>query len=94
MASSNHPLAQISTRLSIRWLPEPPFETTDTIVLTIGEWYVDLRVTKDTGLIDWAIAGQCLQQPGSPCIYSPSQLMIDQSDSNRSIGLHPHDRLK
>lgn len=94
MASSNNLQAQISTRLSIRWLPEPPFETTDTIVLTINEWYVDLRINKDTGLIDWAIAGQCLQQPGSPRIYTLSQLMSDQSNSSRSIGLHPHYRLK
>lgn len=46
-----------TTRISLRWVPEPPEETTDTIVLAVGEYYLDLRVDKKSGGIDWAMAG-------------------------------------
>ncbi|BCS18614.1 uncharacterized protein APUU_11442A [Aspergillus puulaauensis] len=64
MSSFSNPdsQARVSTRLSLRWLPDPPIETTDTLVLNIGEWYVDLRVDKQSRQIDWALAGQYLQQ--------------------------------
>lgn len=64
MSSFSNPdsQARISTRLSLRWLPEVASETTDTLVLNVGEWYVDLRVDKKSGQIDWALAGQYLQQ--------------------------------
>lgn len=52
--------------VSLRWLPEPPFENTETLVLTVGEWYVDLRVDKESGTLDWAIAGQCLLKDVNP----------------------------
>jgi hypothetical protein len=47
-----------STRISIRWLPGSAHETTDTIVMSVKDWYLDLRIDKQTGGIDWAIAGQ------------------------------------
>jgi hypothetical protein len=50
--------ARISRRISIRWLPEEASEPTDTLVLSLGGWYVDLRIDKATGGIDWALAGQ------------------------------------
>lgn len=43
----------------MRWVPEPPFESTDTLALSVGDWYVDLRVDRQSGGIDWALAGQC-----------------------------------
>ena len=43
----------------MRWVPEPTFESTDTLALSVGEWYVDLRVDRQSGGIDWALAGQC-----------------------------------
>ncbi|KAJ5408424.1 hypothetical protein N7509_002307 [Penicillium cosmopolitanum] len=46
-----------TTRISLRWVPEPAEETTDTIVLSVGEYYLDLRMDKKTGGIDWAMAG-------------------------------------
>ncbi|KAJ5085358.1 hypothetical protein N7532_010129 [Penicillium argentinense] len=46
-----------TTRLSLRWVPEPPEETTDTIVISVGEWFIDLRMDKKSGAIDWAMAG-------------------------------------
>lgn len=66
MSSRSPPLSNITTRISLRWLPDPPFENTDTLVLAVGEWYVDLRVDKQSGEIDWAIAGQCLLDNDKP----------------------------
>lgn len=50
--------SRLSTRISIRWIPEPASENTDTIVMSVKGWYVDLRVDKSSKEIDWAIAGQ------------------------------------
>ncbi|KAJ5698664.1 hypothetical protein N7462_000669 [Penicillium macrosclerotiorum] len=51
-----------STRISLRWVPEPPEETTNTIVLSVGDWFVDLRMDKKTGDIDWAMAGTRIEE--------------------------------
>ncbi|RHZ58539.1 hypothetical protein CDV55_100070, partial [Aspergillus turcosus] len=58
--------SSLSTRISLRWLPDPAFENTDTIVLSLMGWYVDLRVDKPTGKIDWAIAGQRIVESQEP----------------------------
>lgn len=59
MPPSNPPSdSRLSTRVSLRWLPDPPFENTDTIVMSVKGWYADLRVDRKTNDIDWAIAGQ------------------------------------
>ncbi|KAF7589576.1 hypothetical protein BBP40_004155 [Aspergillus hancockii] len=58
--------SRLSTRISLRWLPEPASETTDTIVMSVKGWYVDLRVDKKTGDIDWAIAGQRVVDSSEP----------------------------
>lgn len=47
-----------STRMSIRWPPAEASEPTDTLVLSVGEYYVDLRVSRLDRQIDWALAGQ------------------------------------
>ena len=54
----NRMAARASTRISIRWPPEPASEPTDTLVLSLGNYYVDLRVKKVNQTIDWALAGQ------------------------------------
>lgn len=59
--------ARLSTRISIRWLPDPPSEPTDTLVMSVGEHYMDLRVTKAETTIDWAMAGQRLILSEKPC---------------------------
>jgi len=51
---------RLSTRLSIRWVPGEASEPTDTLVINVGGWYVDLRITKLDGSIDWAMAGERL----------------------------------
>lgn len=49
---------KISTRISLRWLPDPPSEPTDTLVYNVGTYFLDLRVLRDPGnTIDWAMAG-------------------------------------
>ncbi|EXJ77584.1 hypothetical protein A1O3_09811 [Capronia epimyces CBS 606.96] len=50
--------ARLSTRLSIRWVPGEPSEPTDTLVMSVGGWFVDLRITKQDGSIDWGMAGE------------------------------------
>ena len=39
--------------------------------MSVGNWYVDLRMDKRTNQIDWAIAGQRLVESENPCMYSP-----------------------
>lgn len=57
--------SSFSTRISLRWVPEPPAETTDTIVLSVGEYFIDLRMDKASGAIDWAMAGtRIVENPG------------------------------
>ncbi|KAJ5157057.1 uncharacterized protein N7482_008157 [Penicillium canariense] len=69
MANTGNPAAsscRFSTRISLRWLPEPAQETTDTIVMSVKDWYLDLRMDKETGQVDWAIAGQRLIESQEP----------------------------
>ncbi|KAF7712172.1 Uncharacterized protein PECH_007089 [Penicillium ucsense] len=69
MANTGNPTTSIcrySTRVSLRWLPEPAHETTDTIVMSVQDWYLDLRIDKKTGDIDWAIAGQRVVESEEP----------------------------
>jgi hypothetical protein len=66
MERTDFPTARFSTRVSLRWLPEPAFENTDTVVLSVRKWYVDLRVDKGTGTIDWAIAGERIVESDEP----------------------------
>lgn len=51
---------RVSTRISIRWPPAEASEPTDTLVLSVGDYYVDLRVLKSDQSIDWALAGERL----------------------------------
>lgn len=72
MSEAEQPRAlssRISTRISLRWVPDPASETTDTIVMSVKDWYVDLRMDTRTGEIDWAIAGQRLVESKEPCRY-------------------------
>ncbi|KAJ5893361.1 hypothetical protein N7495_005052 [Penicillium taxi] len=57
---------RFSTRISLRWLPEPAHETTDTIVMSVNGWYLDLRIDLKTNDIDWAIAGQRVVESEEP----------------------------
>ncbi|KAL2809838.1 hypothetical protein BJX63DRAFT_403927 [Aspergillus granulosus] len=74
--------SRLSTRISLRWPPEPAFESTDTLVLSVDSWYVDLRVDRASGAIDWAIAGERLQDQGSNEV-----LFTHELDSRNSFGV-------
>ncbi|KAL3423144.1 hypothetical protein PVAG01_04891 [Phlyctema vagabunda] len=47
----------INTRLSLRWVPDEPEELTDTLVFNVGDYFMDLRVLKSDGSVDWGMAG-------------------------------------
>ncbi|KFY70834.1 hypothetical protein V498_10185, partial [Pseudogymnoascus sp. VKM F-4517 (FW-2822)] len=50
--------ARLSTRISLRWVPDEPEELTDTLVMNVGGYFMDLRVAKADHSIDWAMAGE------------------------------------
>jgi hypothetical protein len=62
-------MARASTRITIRWPPAPASEPTDTLVLSLGNHYVDLRVRKIDGSIDWVLAGERIVISTNPGTY-------------------------
>jgi Protein HRI1 len=50
-------MPSVSKRISIAWDGGEPFEDTDTLVIVGNNYFVDVRVKKDTGGLDWAMAG-------------------------------------
>lgn len=95
-----------STRLSIRWPPAEASEPTDTLVLSIGEYYVDLRAAKSGQSIDWALAGQQtvisedpreLMVRRMPCIFVLSRSCTSNQRINADVPqvkvefTHPYD---
>ncbi|KAJ6131348.1 hypothetical protein N7523_001808 [Penicillium sp. IBT 18751x] len=78
-------ISSFTTRLSLRWVPGVPEETTDTVVLTVGDWFLDLRMDKKSGAIDWAMAGTAIKE-------NPNETPVKVSftrelDSLNEIGL-------
>ncbi|KAF9471933.1 hypothetical protein BDN70DRAFT_766668, partial [Pholiota conissans] len=55
----------VAVRRSIRWVPGPASEPTDTLVLTGGKSgvFLDIRFLKNTSKVDWAFAGYRHQLP-------------------------------
>jgi hypothetical protein len=51
--------SSVAVRRSIRWVPGPATEPTDTVVLTGGKTgvFLDVRFVKGGGQLDWAFAG-------------------------------------
>lgn len=57
-----------ATRVGISWDGAEAFEDTDTLVLTINEFSLDLRVFntgKDAGKIDWSTVAKVSEAEGS-----------------------------
>jgi hypothetical protein len=50
--------AYLTKRISFRWKYDPRSETTNTLVMTGGNWFIDLRMKQVDGSIDWAFAGE------------------------------------
>jgi hypothetical protein len=56
-----------SVRVSLRWLPDPASEPTNTLALNVGAYYVDLRTVIADGSIEWGMAGERLILSENPC---------------------------
>jgi hypothetical protein len=77
--------ARASVRVSLRWLPDPPFENTKTLALNCGDYYVDLRTVIADGSIEWGMAGKRLILQENPCLF---QLLLHESSRDLEIFLH------
>ncbi|KAH0432222.1 hypothetical protein CcaCcLH18_06577 [Colletotrichum camelliae] len=71
--------SQAVKRISIRWLPEPAYEDTDTIALNVGGYFIDLRVTKEDHTIQWSRAGERIMLKQSPPTFRWTHI-IDSLD--------------
>ncbi|KAJ5703253.1 hypothetical protein N7493_011642 [Penicillium malachiteum] len=74
-----------STRISLRWVPEPPEETTDTIVLCVGNYFLDMRIDKASGQIEWAMAGTKFEE--NPNETPVKTFFTRELDSLNEIGI-------
>jgi hypothetical protein len=54
----------ISRRISIAWNGGPHNEDSDVLVLTGKHYFVDIRVSLETGKLGWAFAGTRSSIPG------------------------------
>jgi hypothetical protein len=61
---------ELSTRISLRWLPDAASEPTDTLVFNVGSYFMDLRVLKAKSSIDWGMAGERQILTQDPRSYS------------------------
>ncbi|KAJ4248417.1 hypothetical protein NW762_012754 [Fusarium torreyae] len=71
--------SQVVQRISVRWLPEPAYEDTDTIALNVGGYFIDLRVEKETQAIQWSRAGERIPLKDDPPTYRWTHI-IDSLD--------------
>ncbi|KAM0546725.1 hypothetical protein ACHAPJ_010653 [Fusarium lateritium] len=71
--------SQVVQRISVRWLPEPAYEDTDTIALNVGGYFIDLRVEKETQAIQWSRAGERILLKDDPPTYRWTHI-IDSLD--------------
>ncbi|CAH0005078.1 unnamed protein product [Clonostachys byssicola] len=72
------PPSQAVQRISIRWLPEPAYEDTDTIALNVGGYFIDLRVVKETGSIQWSRAGERILLEENPYLTVPDEAHFEK----------------
>lgn len=66
--------SQAVKRISLRWLPDPAFEDTDTIALNVGGYFIDLRVILADQTIQWSRAGERIPLKDDPRVYYDSVL--------------------
>lgn len=59
---------QILKRVSVRWLPDPAYEDTETTSLNVRGYYLDVRVAKADGSLQWSRAGERKQLGTDPCM--------------------------
>ena len=81
-------MTRASTRISIRWPPAPASEPTDPLVLSLGGYFVDLRVRHTDGRIDWLLVGERIvlsEDPGSLSHFD----LLKREDSMLTPDLSP-----
>lgn len=64
---------QILQRVSVRWLPAPAYEDSNTVALNVSGYFLDLRVAIADGSLQWSRAGERKQIATSPCKLNPSK---------------------
>lgn len=64
---------QILQRVSVRWLPAPAYEDSNTVALNVSGYFLDLRVATADGALQWSRAGERKQIATSPCKLNPSK---------------------
>lgn len=68
--------SQAVQRISVRWLPEPAYEDTETIALNVGGYFLDLRVAKKDSTVQWSRAGERIALKADRCTrFHVSQCM-------------------
>lgn len=60
-----------STLISVQWPPDPITIGPDTLVLSVGTYYVDLRIDRGDGGIYWALAGRRIVMSEEPSTSFP-----------------------
>ncbi|KAG9560728.1 hypothetical protein KCU71_g9161, partial [Aureobasidium melanogenum] len=80
-------VVQLSYRKSLRWIPGEPSEPTSTLVLDVGNYFVDLRILKANSSIDWAMAGKRTILSSSPlkCQWS-KEICSQNTEAHDDIG--------
>ncbi|KAI4766416.1 hypothetical protein E4T52_00865 [Aureobasidium sp. EXF-3400] len=80
-------VVQLSYRKSLRWVPGEPSEPTSTLVLDVGSFFVDLRILKADGSIDWAMAGRRTILSSSPlkCQWT-KEICSQNTEAHDDIG--------
>ncbi|KAF4119481.1 hypothetical protein GMORB2_4746 [Geosmithia morbida] len=71
--------SQAVQRISLRWLPDPAFEDSDTVALNVGGYFVDLRVSKKDQTIQWSRAGERIPLKTKPPTFRWTHI-IDSLD--------------
>lgn len=77
------------TRVSIAWSGNPASEDTDTLVLTIGRYSVDLRMWASgplRGEIEWGMVGYVAEAPSSTKGMSQTTTHLNSRETNVGMG--------
>jgi hypothetical protein len=87
-----------STRVSISWDGAAPYEDTDTLVLTVQSFSLDLRVFNtgpEKGTIDWSTVAKVSETAESTPGKSKSKFIVAAMSGGRDVVIvywYPYDR--
>jgi hypothetical protein len=60
---------QMTTCISLGWLPTIKKSPTENLVFAVGSYYIDLRILKSNQTIEWAMAGKRELREDNPCTF-------------------------